>query len=72
MSPPALGAAGDLDPSFGAVGRAGPILNGPAWSLQPLDDGTLLLAGGTSYHYYHYDTQVVIEFVSRVTAARRS
>ena len=33
VSPPALGATGDLDPSFGAVGRLGPILNGPAWSL---------------------------------------
>ena len=71
VSPPALGATGDLDPSFGAVGRLGPILNGPAWSLQPLDDGTLLLAGGTSYHYmgFYYDTQVVSNFVSRVTAA---
>ena len=69
VSPPALGATGDLDPSFGAVGRLGPILNGPAWSLQPLDDGTLLLAGGASYYYYYYDTQVVTNFVSRVTAA---
>jgi uncharacterized delta-60 repeat protein len=69
VPPPALGATGDLDPSFGAVGRLGPILNGPAWSLQPLDDGTLLLAGGISYYDYYYNTPFVTNFVSRVTAA---
>lgn len=39
------------------------------WSLQPLADGTLLLAGGVSYFYYYYNEKVVTNFVSRVTAA---
>jgi uncharacterized delta-60 repeat protein len=39
---------GDLDPAFGDVGRLGPItdLEGPVWSLEALDDGGMLLAGG--------------------------
>jgi len=69
IPPPALGATGDLDPSFGAVGRLGPILNGPAWSLQPLDDGTLLLAGGALYYDFYYYGRVMTNLVSRVTAA---
>ena len=68
VSSPALGATGDLDTSFGAVGRLGPILSGPAWSLQPLDDGTLLLGGGALYYDFYYG-QSVTNFVSRVTAA---
>jgi uncharacterized delta-60 repeat protein len=67
--PPAHGATGDLDPGFGAVGRLGSILNGPAWSLDPLDDGTLLLAGGGYSFYYYYYYSTVTNFVSRVTDA---
>ena len=53
-SPTALGAPGDLDPSFGDVGRLGPILDSPAWSLNLQDDGSVLLAGGTYYPGYYY------------------
>jgi uncharacterized delta-60 repeat protein len=66
---PALGATGDLDPGFGDFGRLGPILNGPAWSLKPLADGTMLLGGGNLYFDYYYYTTVVANFVRRVTEA---
>jgi uncharacterized delta-60 repeat protein len=69
---PALGGTGDLDPGFGDVGRLGPILNGPAWSLKPLADGTTLLAGGTltfPYYYSYYYYVYVSNFISRVTDA---
>ena len=73
LAPPsALGATGDLDPGFGDVGRLGRILNGPAWSLEPLEDGTLLLAGGTFYSYYYgwyYYGPLVTSFVSLVSGA---
>ena len=67
LSPPALAAPGDLDPTFGDVGRLGPILNGPAWSLQPLEDGTMLLAGGdmqVSYSWYYSYYLTTTNFVS--------
>jgi uncharacterized delta-60 repeat protein len=67
--PPALGATGDLDPGFGDVGRLGPILNGPAWSLMPLDDGTLLLGGGAILYDYYYYSLWASNFVNRVTDA---
>ena len=46
----ALGASGDLDPEFADVGRLGPIpeFKGPAWSLEALDDESLLMGGGDS------------------------
>lgn len=72
LAPPALGAAGDLDPGFGDVGRLGPILEGPAWSLEPLDDGTMLLGGGSlyyDYYYWWYYGSQVTNFVSRVSDA---
>jgi uncharacterized delta-60 repeat protein len=65
--PPALGGTGDLDPGFGDVGRLGSILNGPAWSLKPLADGTMLLAGGTLWFPYYYYYVYVSNFVKRVT-----
>ena len=48
LAPVALGASGDLDPEFADLGRLGPIaeLKGPAWSLEALDDGRMLLGGG--------------------------
>jgi len=48
LAPAAFGASGDLDPDFADHGRLGPIaeLKGPAWSLEALDDGKMLLAGG--------------------------
>lgn len=64
MSSLALAAPGDLDPTFGDMGRLGPILNGPAWTIKDLDDGTTLVAGGDLepvcdsgwYCYYYYST----------------
>ena len=67
LSPLALSAPGDLDPGFGDVGRLGPILNGRAWSLEPLEDGTMLLAGGDKFSYYdfyYYYEPVTTNFVS--------
>ena len=48
LSLQALGAQGDLDPTFGDVGRVGPMIDfdGPAWSLLPQDDNEILFAGG--------------------------
>ena len=50
LAPVALGASGDLDPEFADLGRLGPIaeLKGPAWSLEALDDESLLMGGGYS------------------------
>lgn len=45
---------GDLDPAFGDVGRLGPILDGPAWSLQPQTDGAMILGGGRPGYTYYY------------------
>lgn len=58
LAPPVLADTGDLDPGFGDVGRLGPILDGPAWSLQSLEDDSILLGGGglTYYYYYWYET----------------
>ena len=58
LAPLALADTGDLDPAFGDVGRLGPILNGPAWSLQSLEDDSILLGGGglAYFYYYWYDT----------------
>jgi uncharacterized delta-60 repeat protein len=67
--PPALGGTGDLDPGFGDVGRLGPILDGPAWSLKPLVDGTMLLAGGSLWLPYYYYYTYIANFISRVTDA---
>jgi len=70
LSPPAMGATGDLDPGFGDVGRLGPILNGPAWSLQPLDDDSMLLGGGGAqyyYYYWYYEYLDTTHFVSHVS-----
>ncbi|MDH4107935.1 MAG: hypothetical protein OEW35_06445 [Gammaproteobacteria bacterium] len=70
VSPLALAATGDLDPGFGDLGRLGPILNGPAWSLQPDDGGSTLLGGGglrLNYYYYYYYSFDITNFVNRVT-----
>ena len=60
MSPMALGAPGDLDPTFGDVGRVSSALDfaGPAWSLLPLEDGDTMFAGGDhcdGFYCYYYD-----------------
>lgn len=69
----AQAAPGDLDPAYGDLGRLGPILNGPAWSLAPQEDGTMLLAGGQgeyhTYFYWGYYTKfLTTNFVSRLAA----
>src|SRR5262245_55298377 len=39
---------GDLDPSFGDVGRVGPIsaIPGSGWSIYAMEDGSLVIGGG--------------------------
>lgn len=73
LSPSALAAPGDLDPDFGDLGRLGPILDGPAWSLDRSQDGSMLLGGGTMYpgYYYwgYYYYTVTTNFVTQLTAA---
>jgi uncharacterized delta-60 repeat protein len=64
---PAVAAPGDLDPGFGDIGRLGPILNGPAWSLELQDDGSMLLAGGSYYYSYYYYYSYVSNFISRLS-----
>jgi len=72
LSSSALAAPGDLDPDFGDLGRLGPILDGPAWSLDRARDGSMLLGGGTMYpgYYYwgYYYYTVTTNFVSQLTA----
>lgn len=56
-SPFAWGVPGDLDPSFGDVGRVSrlPDLEGPAWSVESGEDGGALLVGSMEYcDYYDY------------------
>ena len=60
LSPPALGASGDLDPTFGDVGRVTDALNfsGTAWSVEPLDNDASIFAGGAESNggwYYSFD-----------------
>ena len=51
----AWGAAGDLDPTFGDVGRVLPGGAGPVWALEALDDDAALFGGGDVYCYYGCD-----------------
>jgi uncharacterized delta-60 repeat protein len=55
LSQPSPGAPGDLDPSFGDMGRVGPALNltGPAWSATTLTGDESLIAGGEAYLDYY-------------------
>ena len=64
-APLALAAPGDLDPSFGDVGRINPLSDlseVPIWSLEAQEDGFILGGGGDNcgdycsyYNYYSYD-----------------
>ena len=56
VTPLALAGPGDLDPTFGKVGRVGdlPNLDGPAWSLDTRD-GDILFGGVEDYCYYYCD-----------------
>lgn len=68
-SPTAAAAPGDLDPGFADLGRLGPILNGPVWSIDPEDDDSMLLGGGdveeTLYWSYYYT--YASDFVSQLS-----
>ena len=76
--PAALADRGDLDPSFGDVGRVGPIADreGTAWSLDLLADGSSIISGGNfevvcedfyCYYYGNYEFHAT-SFIDRVTA----
>ena len=77
LSPLALGAAGDLDPTFGDVGRVGPLPDfaGPAWSVQPLSNGEAIFSGGEydrgcHHHYCYYESDPsVSNFSGRLSSA---
>ena len=71
VSPATLGAPGDLDPSFGDLGRLGPILSGPVWSMEPQSDGTILLGGGSPGYFYWgwYGMSGFVSLVSDSSAA---
>ncbi|MDX1482448.1 MAG: Calx-beta domain-containing protein [Woeseiaceae bacterium] len=57
MSPTAFSASGDLDPTFGDVGRLSTILSGPTWSAQPQSDGRILLGGGSpGFEYWGWNS----------------
>jgi len=69
LVPTAWGKPGDLDPSFGNVGRAFPLpdLDGPAWSVQALDDDDFFLGGGYFYDSYYYHDTYALGFTKRIT-----
>jgi len=69
LSPPSFAAPGDLDPAFGDVGRLGPILDGPVWSLEPQTDGSMLLGGGSPGFSYWGDWIGEPSFVQLVSEA---
>jgi len=69
LGPLALGATGDLDPGFADVGRLGPMLYGPAWSVQLEADDSILLGGGNiGYYGWYYYYETVSAFVDRFSA----
>lgn len=56
LCPAAWGAPGDLDPSFGEVGRLNPwpeLPYGTAWAVEALDEDEMLVAGGEYYDGYY-------------------
>jgi len=70
MSPFAMAATGDLDPAFGDLGRLGPILDGPAWSIEAADGGSTLLGGGAlAYYSYYFYSYYATNFVNVITDA---
>ncbi len=73
LCPLALGAPGDLDPSFGDVGRTGLMVDfaGPAWSVEPVDDGQVIFAGGednTCYSDYYCGDVDTPSFLGRLSS----
>lgn len=69
LSPVAMGASGDLDPTFGDVGRTTFDFAGPAWSLEPVDEDFIFAGGdecqGWACDYYYAD--YAWSFVGRVS-----
>lgn len=51
--PAALAAPGDLDPSFGEVGRSNLGFGGELWSVDVQDDGGVVFAGDDTYYGYY-------------------
>ena len=50
LCPPALGAPGDLDPTFGDVGRSTPLGRfDQVWAIDAIDDDEMLYAGVDDY-----------------------
>ncbi len=70
LSPVAIGASGDLDPTFADVGRLADFdYGGPAWSLELLDEDVIVAGGEECLGWdcgYYYD--YAYNFVDRVTA----
>jgi uncharacterized delta-60 repeat protein len=71
LCPVAWSAPGDLDPSFGTVGRVNPWPEsfGTARALESVDDDEILVAGGEYYFSYYYGQYFVTDFASRLLAA---
>jgi uncharacterized delta-60 repeat protein len=72
FSQPSLGAPGDLDPTFGDMGRVGPALNldGPAWSATTVNGDESLIAGGeqiADYYCSYYDTCGTNGFIGKIS-----
>ncbi len=70
MSPGAFGASGDLDPTFGDVGRVTDALDfaGTAWSVQPLANDASIFAGGRESSRFYYSSDYIDEgFEGRLT-----
>ena len=68
LSPVAIGAPGDLDPTFGDVGRLFPVTDkGPIWAVEATEDG-FLYAGGDHYCGW-YTCEEPVGFFGQVTGA---
>jgi uncharacterized delta-60 repeat protein len=75
LSQPSFGAPGDLDPTFGDMGRVGSSSTshfGPAWSVQALAGDESLIAGGdfhVDYYCAYYNTCHANGFIGHVSLA---
>lgn len=76
LSQPSFGAPGDLDPTFGDMGRVGSASTfhlGPAWSVQALAGDKSLIAGGDilEHHWYcdYYNSCHAEGFIGQVSPA---
>jgi uncharacterized delta-60 repeat protein len=77
LAPPALGAPGDLDPTFSDMGRISLPLKGAALRVQELITGESLIAGGEHLlqregcDYYHYFCYADDGFIGQVSPTGR-